>query len=200
MENLIKDEAIVLNRNFIGEKDLSITIYMKSKGRESIVIQNGQILRNLPYSVLSPFTWFKSIFLYYKDKVYILEIDKLKHFGLDLTDSYSRFETAFKILDLIYKYAPHNDPHIYTLLKKSLFYLTKTEHPNLVYLTFLVRLIYLNGEFSIEHLHLNEFEKNIVKSLIKKSLKEIVSQEKTYDLNVLNKLTYIFYQNIQKSN
>lgn len=199
MENFIKDEAIVLNRNFIGEKDLSITIYMKSKGRESIIIQNGQILRNLPYSVLSPLTWFKAIFLSYKDKVYILEIDKLKHFGLELTDNYDKFETAFKLLNLIYKYAPHNDLHIYTLLKKSLFYLTKTENSNLIYLIFLVRLIYLNGEFNIEHLPLNEYEKNVVKSLIKKSLKEIVSQEKNYNLNILNKLISLFYQNIQKS-
>ncbi len=200
MENLFKDEAIVLNRNFVGEKNISITVYMKNKGRESIVIQNGQMLKNLPYSVLVPFTWFKAVFLSYKNKVHLVEIDKLKHFGQLIIDNYERFETAFKILDLIYKYAPHNDPRIYLLFKKSIFYLSKTEKQNLIYLTFLIRLTYLNGELSLEHLPLNEVEREILKSLIKNPLKDIISQEKNYNTKVLNRLISIFYQNIQKSN
>jgi DNA repair protein RecO (recombination protein O) len=172
METVYKDEAIVLNRKFVGEKDLTITVYTKKSGKESIYIQNGQYLKNMPYSILSPFCWFKAVLIKIKDKLIISEIDSYKQIGYYISQDIEKFEAGFNIINFTYKLAPHQDERIFILLKKSLYFLTISKLPKLLEILFLLKITYLNGELDLKRLNLNNKEFDFLKGLMEKSIKE----------------------------
>ena len=187
METVYKDEAIVLNRKFVGEKDLVITVYTKKSGKESIYIQNGQYLKNMPFSVLSPFCWFKAVLIKIKDKLIISEIGSYKQIGYHISQDIERFEAGFNIINFTYKLAPHQDERIFTLLKKSLYFLTISKLPKILEILFLLKITYLNGELDLKRLNLNSKEFAFLKRLMEKSVKE-VSQIETESLEFLENL------------
>lgn len=187
METIYKDEAIVLNRKFVGEKDIVITIYTKKSGKESVYIQNGQFLKNMPYSLMSPFCWFKGVFIKIKDKFIIAEIDSYKQIGYYLSQDIERFKTGFNILNFMYKLAPHQDERIFVLLKKTLYFLAFSENTKYLEISFLLKITYLNGELDLKRLNLNEREFDFLINLMKKSIKE-VSQLKMGNLELLESM------------
>jgi DNA repair protein RecO (recombination protein O) len=173
MYTFFKDEVIVLRRNFVGEKDLVLTVYTKKLGKESIFIPNGQLIKNLPFVYLAEFVWFNGVFYKIKDRLYISEIDRFKNMGIDLAKDYKKFVSGYNIINLIYKYAPHQDEKIFILFKKSIYYLTVAKDVKVFELAFLIRLIYLNGELNISKMEITDSEKKFLNLLMKLNLSQI---------------------------
>lgn len=173
MYTLFKDEIIVLKRVFVGERDLSLIVYTKKLGRESIFIQNGQLIKNLPIVSLTEFNWFNGVFYKIKDKLYISEIGKFKNIAIELVKDYEKLSTAYCIIDWIYKFAPHPDEKIFILLKKTLYYITLSKDPKLLELAFLLRLTYLNGELNISKMNISDKEREFLNLLMKKTLSDV---------------------------
>ncbi|MCX7760714.1 MAG: hypothetical protein N2Z81_05950 [Hydrogenothermaceae bacterium] len=146
MEVFFKDQAVVVSRRFIGNNDVALSIYTKSMGIESVVIQNGQFIKNLPYTYLDKFTYFEGVFIKFRnDKIYINDIDKVYTLGLFLSRDYNNITNGYRMLDLIYKYSPYPDGNIYNLLKKSLYHISKSKDGYKIFLSFLVKFNYLLG-------------------------------------------------------
>lgn len=175
MYTLFKDQAIVLKRTFVGEKDLSLVVYTKKLGRESIFIQNGQLIKNLPVVSLTEFNWFSGVFFKIKDRLYISEIDNFKNVAIEIVKEYNRFLSAYNIISWIYSFAPHQDERIFILLKKTLYYLTLAKNTDLLELAFLVRLVYLNGELNLNAIDLDTQERDLLTFLLKTPISKISS-------------------------
>ncbi|WP_297886988.1 hypothetical protein [Sulfurihydrogenibium sp.] len=178
MHTLFKDEVIVLKRTFVGEKDVSLLVYTKKLGRESIFIQNGQLIKNLPYVYLTEFSWFYGVFYKVKDKLYINEIDRFQNIAIQLVKDYEKFLSGYNIINWIYRFAPHPDEKIFILLKKTLYYLATSKDVKTLELAFLLRLTYLNGELNISNLDINDKEKNFLSKIFKTPLSEIAKNSK----------------------
>ncbi|WP_028949994.1 recombination protein O N-terminal domain-containing protein [Sulfurihydrogenibium subterraneum] len=184
MYTLFKDQAIVLKRTFVGEKDLSLTVYTKKLGKESIFIQNGQLIKNLPIVSLTEFNWFSGVFFKIKDKLYINEIDNFKNVAIEIVKDYNRFLSAYNVISWIYSFAPHQDEKIFILLKKTLYYLTLTNDTDLLELSFLVRLMYLNGELNLNIIDLENQEKELLIHLLKTPISQISSISNKENINL----------------
>ena len=184
MYTLFKDQAIVLKRTFVGEKDLSLTVYTKKLGKDSIFIQNGQLIKNLPIVSLTEFNWFSGVFFKIKDKLYINEIDNFKNVAIEIVKDYNKFLSAYNIISWIYNFAPHQDEKIFILLKKTLYYLTLTNDTDLLELSFLVRLMYLNGELNLNIIDLENQEKELLINLLKTPISQISSISNKENINL----------------
>ena len=184
MYTLFKDQAIVLKRTFVGEKDLSLTVYTKKLGKDSIFIQNGQLIKNLPIVSLTEFNWFSGVFFKIKDKLYINDIDNFKNVAIEIVKDYNRFLSAYNIISWIYNFAPHQDEKIFILLKKTLYYLTLTNDTDLLELSFLVRLMYLNGELNLNIIDLENQEKELLINLLKTPISQISSISNKENINL----------------
>ncbi|WP_457642266.1 DNA repair protein RecO [Persephonella sp.] len=145
MENIFKDEALVLRRSLVGEYDLSITVYFRKHGKENIYIPKGQLLKSPLLTPTEHFNWFKGVFIYRRDKVFIREIDRYKNLALEIAKDLSIFNTAFFFTDIFNRYVLFPDERLFIFLKKSLYYLTKTKNVKNHRINFLVKLIYLSG-------------------------------------------------------
>lgn len=146
MEIFFKDEAFVLSRRFTGNSDVSVTLYTRKLGIETVYIQGGQIIKNLPYTYLDMFSHIRGVFIKLKEeKIALQEIDKIKTFGLYVAKNIETLEILADISSLIYTYAPYSDQKIYNLYKKVVFYSTGSESPYKYHLAFLVKFNYLLG-------------------------------------------------------
>ncbi len=143
----IKDEAIVLRSSPSGTNDLSITVFTKGFGKENIYIKGGQILKNMYLPKLQPFNWIKGVFVKYKEKTFIKEIDENVNLSYPFTKDLDKLDTALWILHIFDKFTIFNDEKLYSLLKNTLYYLQFTENRYLqtYKLTFLVKYIALYG-------------------------------------------------------
>jgi DNA repair protein RecO (recombination protein O) len=176
MYTFFKDEVIVLKRVFVGEKDLTLTVYSKKSGRESIFIQNGQIIKNLPIVSMTEFSWFYGVFYKIKDKLYISEIDRFKNVALDLVKDYNKLVSAYRVINWLYRFAPHPDERIFILAKKTFYYLTISKNPELLELAFLLRLAYLNGELNLNKIDVKENEREILKTVFKTNILDLATK------------------------
>ena len=176
MYTFFKDEVIVLKRVFVGEKDLTLTVYSKKSGRESIFIQNGQIIKNLPIVSMTEFSWFYGVFYKIKDKLYISEIDRFKNVALDLVKDYDKLVSAYRVINWLYRFAPHPDERIFILAKKTFYYLTISKNPELLELAFLLRLAYLNGELNLNKIDVKENEREILKTVFKTNILDLATK------------------------
>jgi DNA repair protein RecO (recombination protein O) len=176
MYTFFKDEVIVLKRVFVGEKDLTLTVYSKKSGRESIFIQNGQIIKNLPIVSMTEFSWFYGVFYKIKDKLYISEIDRFKNLALDLVKDYDKVVSAYRVINWLYRFAPHPDERIFILAKKTFYYLTISKNSELLELAFLLRLAYLNGELNLNKIDIKENEREILKTVFKTNILDLATK------------------------
>ncbi|PMP76047.1 MAG: hypothetical protein C0178_06945 [Sulfurihydrogenibium sp.] len=176
MYTFFKDEVIVLKRVFVGEKDLTLTVYSKKSGRESIFIQNGQVIKNLPIVSMTEFSWFYGVFYKIKDKLYISEIDRFKNIALDLVKDYDKVVSAYRVINWLYRFAPHPDERIFILAKKTFYYLTISQNPELLELAFLLRLAYLNGELNLNKIDVKENEREILKTVFKTNILDLATK------------------------
>lgn len=153
METFIKDEAFVLSRRFVGNSDMVITIYGQKLGVETVFIQNGQLIKNLPYVYLDKFTYIKAVFQKYREeRVYISEIYKVITFGLKVSESLESLFILTEISNMIYNYVLYPDKTIFNLYKKTLYYSIKTGQIHRYYVSFLVKFIYLLGVYDRKEL------------------------------------------------
>jgi len=145
----IKDQAIVLRSSYAGSKDLSITLYIKGVGKENIYIKNGQVIKYPYLPVLQPLNWFKGVFLFYKEKILIKEIEKSVNLGFTYTKDLKKFETSLWILNLFDKYTIFQDEKLFNLLKNSIYHLQFIENEKLKTFkaSFLLKYIYTSGIF-----------------------------------------------------
>lgn len=149
VEIFFKDEAFVFNRRFVGNNDISVTIYTRKLGIENVYIQGGQIIKNLPYTYLDRFSHLKGVFVKLKEeKIAIHEIDSVNTFGIYVSKEIETFEMLTDVSSLIYTYAPYPDHKIYNLYKKVLFYSIDSISPFKYYIAFLVKLNYLLGVYN----------------------------------------------------
>lgn len=149
MEIFFKDEAFVFNRRFVGNSDVSVTLYSKRLGIETVYIPGGQIVKNLPYTYLDRFSHINGVFTKIKEeKIGLYEIDKVKTFGLYVARNIETFEMLTDMSSIIYTYAPYADERIYNLYKKVLFYSLQAEYPYGYYLSFMVKINYLLGVYN----------------------------------------------------
>ncbi|NPA58484.1 MAG: DNA repair protein RecO [Aquificae bacterium] len=144
---MLKDEAIVLRRSAVGDYDLSLTVYMKKQGKENIYIKQGQRLKSPFLAVSEPFTWFKGVFVKRRENFSIKEVEKSVPIGRELAQSVERFYTGYRLLDLFNRFVIYPDEKVFVFLKKSIYYLTKTENRQTFTANFLAKLIYLSGVF-----------------------------------------------------
>ncbi len=147
MENIFKDEAIVLRRSCVGEYDFSVTVYFRKHGKENIYIPKGQIVRSPFITSTEQFNWFKGVFLYRKDNVYVKEIDDFRNLSLKIASSIDIFETAFYFSNLFNRYVIFPDERLFIFLKKSFYYLTKAKKVKNHRINFISKLIFLSGIF-----------------------------------------------------
>jgi len=147
MERLIKDEAIVLKKSYVGDTDLSVLVYTKKTGKENIYIPKGQLIKHPYLPFLEPSNWIKGVFSFKKDKVYLEEIDNYKLLALDIVKDLDKFNTLFKVFDIFNKYVGFPDERMFILLKKTLYYLSVEKDVSLHNLNFLVKFIHLYGIF-----------------------------------------------------
>jgi len=147
MEKLVKDEAIVLKKNYVGDVDLSVTVYSKKLGKESIYIPKGQLLKHPYVGLVEPLNWFKGVFSFKKDKIFIEEIDNHKLLALDIAKDLEKFKTAFYVLDTFSKYVGFPDERLFILLKRSIYYISINKDISLHKLSFLTKFINLYGIF-----------------------------------------------------
>ncbi|RMA97919.1 DNA repair protein RecO [Hydrogenothermus marinus] len=143
----IKDEAIVLRKSEVGDKDLSITVYTKTLGKENIYVKGAQIIKHPFLPVLQPFNWFKGVLIRYKEKLYIKEIDKSYNLAYNYTKDLDKLKTAIWILETFDKYTLFPDKNMFTFLKKTLYFLSKTNNLENYKLSFVIKYIYLYGIF-----------------------------------------------------
>lgn len=143
----LKDEAIVLQTVQVGDKDLSITIYLKNLGKENIYIKGGQIIKNPFLPIVQEFNWFKAVFIKYKGKIFIKEIDKSYNLAVKISQNLDSYFTASKILENFNKYTTFPDKKIFNLIKKTFYFLPLAKNTDLFYTAFLVKYIYLQGIF-----------------------------------------------------
>jgi len=149
MENSFKDEAIVLKKTEVGEIDLSITVFMRKIGKESIYIPKGQLIKNITITASEPFNWFKGVFIKRKEKIFIKEIDDFKNLAIPIAKNLDKFYTGFFILDFFNRYASYEkgEEKLFILLKKSIYYLQKEKNIQNFKVNFLAKLIKLLGIF-----------------------------------------------------
>ena len=117
MEGIFKDEAIVLRRSFAGEYDLSVTVYFRKHGKENIYIPKGQLLKSPFITSTEQFNWFKGVFLYRKENVFIREIDSFKNLSLQIASDLDLFETAYYFSNLFNRYVIFPDEKLFIFLK-----------------------------------------------------------------------------------
>jgi len=142
-----KDEAIILRKSIIWEKDISITVYMKKRGKENIYIQNGALLKSPYISITEPFNIFKGVFYIKKDSVFIQEVERYKNLAILMAKDIEIFKTGFEIVNIFNRYIIYQDEKIYILLKKTFYYLALSKNPKMIKLAFLIKLVYLSGIF-----------------------------------------------------
>ncbi len=147
METIFKDEAIVLRKSYAGEKDISITVYLKKYGKENIYIPFGQVIKNPVVTISEPFNWFKGIFIKRKGKVFIYEIDDFKNLSLQIAKDLKKFETGFFISKYFNKYVISPDEKYFIFLKKNFYYLLQNKNTQNFKLNFLIKFIFLSGIF-----------------------------------------------------
>ncbi|MDQ7055527.1 MAG: DNA repair protein RecO [Persephonella sp.] len=145
MSSLIKDEAIVLRKSYVGDYDVSITVYMRKQGKENIYLPKGQLFKSPYISSTEPFTWFKGVFIRKREKFFIKEIDRSKTLGIEICKDLNRFQTASYMFDTFNRYIIYPDEKMFIFLKKSLYYLTDSCEIDIFRLNFLAKLIYLSG-------------------------------------------------------
>ncbi len=143
----LKDEAIVLQTVQVGEKDLSITVYLKNLGKENIYIKGGQIIKNPFLTTVQQFNWFKGVLIKYKEKLFIKEIDKSYNLAINISQNLDSFFTASKILETFNKYTTFPDKKMFNLLKKTFYFLPRAKNKELLQTAFLIKYIYLHGIF-----------------------------------------------------
>lgn len=149
MELFFRDEGFVFNRRFVGNNDVVVAIYTKKLGVENVFIQNGQLVKNLPYIYLDKFTHIRCIFTKLKDgKVYIYDIDSVKTLGIEVSRNVELFQTLTDISSIIYTYTPYGDTRIFNLYKKTVFYCLNSGETYKYYLVFLTKLNYLAGVYN----------------------------------------------------
>jgi len=218
METIFKDEAIVLRKSYSGEKDLSITVYLKKYGKENIYIPFGQIIKNPIVTVSEPFNWFRGVFIKRKGKVYIQEIDDFKNLSLQIAKDLKKFETAFFISKYFNKYVISPDEKYFIFLKKSIYYLLQTKNTDNFKLNFLIKFIFLNGIFpNVENCSICGVETKksnfgnlsisnggvVCKSCITKTQKEFRNFESNFnfeEIKILNRLKNITFKELDKIN
>ncbi|WP_457644213.1 DNA repair protein RecO [Persephonella sp.] len=147
MEGIFKDEAIVLRRSPAGEYDLSVTVYFRKRGKENIYIPKGQFLKSPYITSTEQFNWFKGVFLYRRENVFVREIDTFKNLSLYISSDLKRFDTAFLYAGLFNRYVIFPDEKLFIFLKKSFYYLTKAKKIENHRINFIAKLIYLSGIF-----------------------------------------------------
>jgi DNA repair protein RecO (recombination protein O) len=147
MEKLVKEEAIILKKSYVGDEDLSVLIYGKKIGKENIYIPKGQLIKHPYVPILEPSNWFKGVFIFKKDKIFIEDIDKHKLLALEISKDLNKFYLLFYIIDTFNKYVGFPDERLFILLKKSLYYLSIGKNIALHQLNFLAKFINLYGIF-----------------------------------------------------
>ncbi len=147
MEKLVKDEAIILKKSYVGDEDLSVLIYGKKIGKENIYVPKGQLIKHPYVPILEPSNWFKGVFIFKRDKIFIEDIDKHKLLALEISKDLNKFYSLFYIIDIFNKYVGFPDEKLFILLKKSLYYLSVERNISLHQLNFLVKFINLYGIF-----------------------------------------------------
>lgn len=193
MEIFFKDEAFVFSRRFVGNSDVSITLYTRKLGIETVYIQGGQIIKNLPYTYLDRFSHVRGVFIKLKEeKVALQEIDSIKTFGLYVAKNIEAFEILTDISSLIYTYAPYPDQKVYNLYKKVMFYSTSSDSPYKYHLAFLVKFNYLLGVYSPAMLEKPEF----INRVLYTKVSEINSIP--VDRNTAASAVYALRQNLKK--
>lgn len=211
METIFKDEAIVLRKSFVGDFDLSITVYTRQTGKENIYIPKGQIIKSNLITATEPFNWFSGVFKYIKGKLYLQEIDTYRNLALPLAKDISRFNTAFDINFVFNRYVIFPDEKFFILLKKTLYYLSEGVNPEILKINFLVKLIYLSGIFpeldKCQQCSVKINQKNFSVLSIEKAgclcINCSSNREKFNNysiLNLLKKLKNISFKNIQNIN
>ena len=143
----IKDEAIVLKSQPVLDSDLSITVYLKKLGKENIFIKGGQRIKHPYLPVLQRSNWIRGVFLQYKDKLLIKEVDKSYNFAATYSKDLNLFYTWNWIVDIFDRYTTFPDEKMFNLLKKTLYHLKATSDVEIYKLRFLLRYIYLQGLF-----------------------------------------------------
>ncbi|WP_457623105.1 DNA repair protein RecO [Persephonella sp.] len=149
MEKIFKDEGIVLRRSYVGDYDLSLTVYFKKYGKENIYIHKGQMIRSPYITSTEKFNWIKGVFLYKKDKVYIKEIDRFENLAFQISKKEEYFTTAFFFSSIFNKYVLFPDEKMFIFLKKAFYYLTKAKIIENHRINFLSKLVYLSGVYPI---------------------------------------------------
>ncbi len=144
----IKDEAIILKSTPVSSDDLSVTVYLKNLGKENIYVKGGQILKNLYLPKLQPMNWIKGVFISYKEKLFIKEIDKNVNMAYPIAQDVSKLKTTYFILQVFDKYTLFPDERLFSLLKSFLYNvstLEKNENLELLKVAFLIKYIALYG-------------------------------------------------------
>ncbi len=216
METVFKDEAIVLRKSYSGEKDLSITVYLKKYGKENIYVPFGQIIKNPIVTVSEPFNWFRGIFIKRKGKVYINEIDDFRNLSLKIAKDLKKFETAFFISKYFNKFVISPDEKYFIFLKKNIYYLLNNENMENFKINFLVKFIFLNGIFpNLENCSLcgvkitkynfgNLSSSNggvVCKNCLNKTSDSFRNKEINFnfeEIKILNKLKNILFKDLDK--
>jgi DNA repair protein RecO (recombination protein O) len=216
METTFKDEAVVLRKSYSGEKDLSITVYLKKYGKENIYIPFGQIIKNPIVTISEPFNWFKGIFIKRRGKVFIQEIDNFKNLSFQIAQDLKKFETAFFISKYFNKYVISPDEKYFIFLKKNIYYLIQAKKTGNFKLNFLIKFIFLSGIFpNLENCSICSVKINksnfgnlsisnsgvICKNCLnKKSFKDNELKFSFEELKILNKLKNIPFKDLDKIN
>ncbi len=143
----VKDEAIILKSQPVLERDLSITVYLKKSGKENIYVKGGQIIKHPYLPILQRSNWIRGVFLHYKEKILIKEIDKSYNFGAIYSRDLNLFDTWNWILDVFDRFTTFQDEKMFNFLKKSLYHLKSAKNLEEYRLLFLIRYIYLQGIF-----------------------------------------------------
>jgi len=143
----LKDEAIVLQTVQVGDKDLSITVYLKNLGKENIYIKGGQIIKNPLLPVIQEFNWFNAVFIKYKEKIFIKEIDNSYNMAINISQNLDSYFTAYKILETFDKYTTFPDKKMFNFIKNTFYFLPFSQNKELFYTAFLIKYIYLQGIF-----------------------------------------------------
>ncbi|MEZ0324027.1 MAG: hypothetical protein ABWJ98_06945 [Hydrogenothermaceae bacterium] len=173
MEIFLKDQAVVISRRFIGNSDVALSIYTKNMGVENIIIQNGQLIRNLPYIYLDKFTYFDGVFIKLRnDKIYITDIDRVYTLGISISKDYDNFTYSSKMIDFIYKYSPYPDTNIYNLLKKSLYHISRSKNGYKIFISFLVKFNYLLGIYDPKKISLDREGLQILSIIFKTKIQD----------------------------
>lgn len=171
---MFKDQAVVLDRRSVGDNDVLINVYIKMVGIENIFVQNGQLIKNLPFTYLDKLTYFRGVFVKFKnDRFYIQEIDKVFPVGLMLSKNYDNFVYSSQILNFISTYAPYSDEKVFNLLKKTLHYMGKSNDGYKYYVAFLVKFNYLLGIYDQKNIFWDRKSSNILSQMLLTNISDI---------------------------